>query len=108
MFDYSIETTLGREPPPNGWQMARNANAKNRMAGNLRNKQGSSIYAQRKTVVVPVNCRIKEGRGLRSFLHRGLEKADSLGKPQTVEVLLVQVIAAGRIRRIGMRSGTFR
>ena len=57
--------------------MPRDADAKTRMARKLRSKQGSAIYAQRKTIVEPVNGQIKEARGLRSFLLRGLEKVDS-------------------------------
>ena len=34
------------------------------------------IYAQRKAIVEPVNGQINEGRGLRRFLLRGLEKVD--------------------------------
>jgi hypothetical protein len=46
------------------------------MARKLRSKKGSRIYAQRKVIVEPVNGQIKEGRGLRRFLLRGLEKVD--------------------------------
>jgi len=47
------------------------------MARKLRSKKGSAIYAQRKAIVEPVNGQIKEARGLRSFLLRGIEKADA-------------------------------
>ena len=43
----------------------------------LRSKKGSKIYAQRKAIVEPVNGQIKEVRGLRRFLLRGLEKVDA-------------------------------
>jgi hypothetical protein len=46
------------------------------MARKLRSKSGQAIYALRKTIVEPVNGQIKEVRGLRSFLLRGLEKVD--------------------------------
>ena len=46
------------------------------MARNLRSKKVSRIYAQRKAIVEPVNGQIKEARGLRHFLLRGLEKMD--------------------------------
>ena len=46
------------------------------MARKLRSKKGSKIYAQRKAIVEPVNGQIKECRGLRRFLLRGLEKVD--------------------------------
>ena len=46
------------------------------MARKLRSKKGSKIYARRKVIVEPVNGQIKEGRGLRRFLLRGLEKVN--------------------------------
>jgi len=46
------------------------------MARKLRSKKGSRIYAQRKAIVEPVNGHIKECRGLRRFLLRGLEKVN--------------------------------
>jgi hypothetical protein len=39
--------------------------------------RSSRIYAQRKAIVEPVNGQIKEGRSLRRFLLRGLEKVDA-------------------------------
>jgi len=44
------------------------------MARKLRCKSGSAIYAQRKAIMEPVNGQLKEGRGRRRFLLRGLEK----------------------------------
>ena len=46
------------------------------MARKLRSEKGSRIYAQRKAIVEPVNGQIKEVRGLRRFLLRGLGKVD--------------------------------
>jgi transposase len=66
-----------RQPPPQQrGPLPRDADAKTRMARKLRSKKGSAIYAQRKAIVEPVNGQIKEGRGLRRFLLRGLEKVD--------------------------------
>ena len=56
--------------------MASNTPIQSRMARKLRSKKGSAIYAQRKAIVEPVNGQIKEARGLRRFLLRGLEKVD--------------------------------
>ena len=42
----------------------------------LRKKEGREIYAKRRTIVEPVFGQTKEGRGLRRFLLRGLEKVD--------------------------------
>jgi hypothetical protein len=66
----------GQPPPPKRGPIPRGADAKARMARKLRSKKGSAIYAQRKAIVEPVNGQIKEGRGLRRFLLRRLEKVD--------------------------------
>ena len=66
----------GQPQPPRRGRLPKEADTKTRMARKLRSKQGSAIYAQRKTIVEPVNGQIKEARGLRSFLLRGLEKVE--------------------------------
>lgn len=66
----------GQPPPPQRGPLPRDADARTRMARKLRSKKGSRIYAQRKAIVEPVNGQIKESRGLRRFLLRGLEKVD--------------------------------
>jgi transposase len=66
----------GKPPPPRRGPLPKDADEKTRMARKLRSKQGSAIYAQRKAIVEPVNGQIKEARGLRRFLLRGLEKVD--------------------------------
>jgi transposase len=45
-----------------------------RMARKLQTKVGATIYAARKGIVEPVLGQIKQGRGFRQFLLRGLEK----------------------------------
>jgi transposase len=67
----------GQPLPPKRGPLRRDADARSRMARKLRSKKGSAIYAQRKAIVEPVNGQIKEARGLRSFLLRGIEKADA-------------------------------
>jgi len=67
----------GQPPPPKRGPIPRDADAKTRMVRKLRSKKGSRIYAQRKTIVEPVNGQNKEARGLRRFLLRGLEKVDA-------------------------------
>jgi transposase len=47
---------------------------KQRMARKLATKKGAAVYARRKVIVEPVFGQIKEARGLRRFLLRGLEK----------------------------------
>ncbi len=66
----------GQPPVAQRGALPRDADAKTRMARKLRSKKGSAIYAQRKAIVEPVNGQIKEGRGLRRFLLRGLEKVN--------------------------------
>ena len=67
----------GQPLPPKRGPMPKDADVKARMARKLRSKAGSAIYAQRKAIVEPVNGQIKEARGLRRFLLRGLEKVDA-------------------------------
>jgi transposase len=64
----------GQPLPPKRGPMPKDADAKTRMARKLRSKKGSRIYAQRKAIVEPVNGQIKEARGFRRFLLRGIEK----------------------------------
>ena len=47
------------------------------MRSKLRTAEGRKIYAQSKTIVEPVFGQIKEGRGVRRFLLRGLEAAQA-------------------------------
>ena len=67
----------GQPLQPKRGPMPGNADAKARMARKLRSKTGSAIYAKHKAIVEPVNGQIKEARGLRRFLLRGLEKVDA-------------------------------
>ena len=53
---------------------AKNLDAKGRMRRKLLTKQGRTIYARRKAVVEPVFGQIKQARGFRRFLLRGIEK----------------------------------
>ena len=48
--------------------------AKERMHRKIRTKKGKAIYARRKAIVEPVFGQVKEPRGLRQFLLRGLDK----------------------------------
>lgn len=46
--------------------------AKERMAAKVRTSAGRALYARRKVIVEPVFGQIKEARGFRQFLLRGL------------------------------------
>jgi transposase len=48
--------------------------AKERMAAKVRTPPGRALYARRKVIVEPVFGQIKEARGFRRFLLRGLQK----------------------------------
>jgi hypothetical protein len=60
---------LGRPPA--------NLGIKDRMVRKLATKPGRAVYALRKKIVEPVFGQIKEARGFRRFLFRGLAKVRS-------------------------------
>src|SRR5579863_10530266 len=62
-----------RQPCSRG-PLARNATRVDRMKRKLQTRAGRAIYATRKTIVEPVFGQIKEARGFRRFLLRGLAK----------------------------------
>jgi IS5 family transposase len=64
----------GLPPPVTKGRIPNNLDLKERMARKLRTKKGRKVYAKRKTIPKPVFGQIKEGRGLRRFLMRGMEK----------------------------------
>jgi transposase len=64
------------EPPPaapRGRPPAR-LSVRDRMARKLATRSGQKVYALRKTIVEPVFGQIKQARGFRQFLRRGLER----------------------------------
>jgi hypothetical protein len=63
----------GRPPPSPRGRVPKDATVKERMARKLRTKKGRETYAKRKSSVEPVFGQIKDGRGIRRFLLRGLE-----------------------------------
>ena len=62
------------DPDPGAPGSAENLTPKERMARKLRTKHGRETYAKRKGMVEPIFGQIKQGRGFRQFLLRGLEK----------------------------------
>jgi len=60
-------------PPPRGRIPAKLTVAE-RMQRKLRTKAGHAVYARRKAIVEPVNGQIKQARGFRQFLRRGVER----------------------------------
>jgi transposase len=62
-----------KEPCPRG-PLPAGATGVDRMRRKLKTKAGKAVYAARKTIVEPVFGQIKQARGFRQFLLRGLEK----------------------------------
>lgn len=62
---HHTEQAAGAESP---------STAKERMAAKVRTPEGRELSRKRKTIVEPVFGQIKEGRGFRRFLLRGLKK----------------------------------
>jgi transposase len=63
----ALDGTAVRGRPP------QDMTANERMQRKLRTKRGKALYAKRKAVVEPVFGQIKQTKGLRQFLLRGLE-----------------------------------
>ena len=63
------------EPAPRG-RIPKGLSARERMRRKLRTKRGRERYALRMETAEPVFGQIKQGRGFRQFLLRGLEKAN--------------------------------
>jgi transposase len=63
-----------RIPPGPRGRCPAGLSAKQRMARKLRTKKGRALYALRKGMIEPVFGQIKQVRGFRQFLLRGLEK----------------------------------
>ncbi len=62
-----------REPCPKG-PLPKDATRVDRMRRKLKTKAGKAVYAARKAIVEPVFGQIKQARGFRQFLLRGIEK----------------------------------
>lgn len=62
-----------KEPCPRG-PLPKGASRVDRMRRKLKTKAGKAIYAARKAIVEPVFGQIKQARGFRQFLLRGIEK----------------------------------
>jgi transposase len=64
------------EPPPTPprGRIPAKLSAAERMQRKLRTKAGRAVYARRKEIVEPVNGHIKQARGFRQFLRRGVER----------------------------------
>jgi hypothetical protein len=66
-WEANTQVTTG--PPPH------DAPARDKMRWTVRSTDGRALYSRRKVIVEPVFGQIKEARGFRRFLRRGLEAA---------------------------------
>jgi transposase len=73
-FDPYIATGRQRHHDPQAPVPETPATAQERMAAKVRTTAGKALYARRKVIVEPVFGQIKEARGFRRFLLRGLAK----------------------------------
>ena len=72
-FDPYIATARQRHHAPQADAPETPATVHERMAAKVRTPAGKALYARRKVIVEPVFGQIKEARGFRRFLLRGLE-----------------------------------
>ncbi|MHC4925326.1 MAG: transposase [Planctomycetota bacterium] len=63
-----------REPPARG-DPPQDADARERMRHKVNTNEGREVYKRRKCVPEPVFGQLKQARGFRQFLHRGIQKA---------------------------------
>jgi transposase len=74
---HSMPPTVAPESPPPPAPETKSppkATAKEKMQAKLKTAEGRAVYARRKAIVEPVLGQIKEARGFRRFLLRGLKK----------------------------------
>ena len=71
-FDPYMATGRQRHHEPETPALQEPANAKARMTAKVQTPTGKALYARRKVIVEPVFGQIKEARGFRRFLLRGL------------------------------------
>jgi transposase len=64
------------EPPPPAprGRIPKQLSVAERMRRKLQTQAGRAVYARRKAIVEPVNGQIKQARGFRQFLRRGVER----------------------------------
>jgi len=71
--DWKQRKALREKPTPRG-RMPKNISLRDRMERKLLTRHGRRIYKMRGKTVEPVNGQIKEARGFRQFLLRGIDK----------------------------------
>jgi hypothetical protein len=87
-----------REVKPGVGRIPDDASLTDRMRRKLHTKHGKERYRLRMCSVEPVIGQIKEGRGLRQFLHRGLENVGSSWLFDCAAHNILKVFRAGLVR----------
>ncbi len=91
----------GERPPPPRGRIPRDATTKQRMARKLRTKKGRETYSKRKSSVEPVFGQIKDARGFRRFLLRGLEAVRAEWRLIALTHNLLKLFRSGGLARAG-------
>jgi transposase len=86
----------GKRPKPPRGRIPSTATVKERMARKLRTKRGQRTYGKRKGTVEPVFGQIKQVRGFRQFLLRGLEAVRGEWKLICLTHNLLKLFRSGR------------
>jgi len=97
-FDPYMATGRQRHHGAEAEASAPPATAKERMAAKVRTPAGKALYARRKVIVEPVFGQIKEVRGFRRFLLRGLEHIRGEWRLVCLTHNLLKIWRYGRVR----------
>ena len=97
-FDPYMATGRQRHHGSEAEASAPPATAKERMAAKVRTPAGKALYARRKVIVEPVFGQIKEARGFRRFLLRGLEHIRGEWRLVCLTHNLLTIWRSGRVR----------
>jgi IS5 family transposase len=81
-------------------RIAKDATKQERMTRKLRTKKGRETYSKRKQIVEPVFGQIKETRGFRRFLLRGLENVSAEWDLTCLTHNLLKLFRSGRMLKV--------
>lgn len=91
----------GERPPPPRGRIPKDATTKQRMQRKLRTKKGRETYSKRKSSVEPVFGQIKDARGFRRFLLRGLDAVRAEWRLICLTHNLLKLFRSGGLARAG-------
>jgi len=91
----------GERPSPPRGPIPKDATTKQRMQRKLRTKKGRETYSKRKSSAEPVFGQIKDARGFRRFLLRGLEAVRAEWRLIALTHNLLKLFRSGGLARAG-------